>query len=187
METIGQKLKTIRKRKGLTQEELADEAKVNLRTIQRIENNSSEPRGTTLSLICQVLEVNLEDIVDYGKTEDSSYLVVLHLSVLSFIIIPLGNIIFPLILWLNKKDKIVDVQSVGAGILNFQILWTVFTFLAITCFVVFKISHWSSVSVFVYLAIVLYAINFILPIVFALKIRKGNTNLNYPQWIKFMR
>jgi len=187
METVGEKLKAIRKRKGLTQEELADQAKVNLRTIQRIENNTSEPRGTTLSLICEVLDVNIEDLLDYGKTEDNSYLVVLHLSVLCFILIPLGNIIIPLILWLNKKDKIINVKSVGAKIINFQILWSILLYGSIIGFATFKVMHIDTFSALFKLTLIFVVINIILPLVFAYRVRKGNTKVNYPQWIKFLR
>ena len=37
METIGTKISKIRKQKGMSQEELADMSKINLRTLQRIE------------------------------------------------------------------------------------------------------------------------------------------------------
>ena len=91
---------------------MAESAKVNLRTIQRIENNESEPRGKTLNLICEVLNINAEDILDYGKKADKSYLIIFHLSVITFLAIPVGNIILPLILWMNKKDKIVGLKEV---------------------------------------------------------------------------
>jgi transcriptional regulator with XRE-family HTH domain len=52
---VGQKIKEARKTKGFSQEELAERAKINLRTVQRIETNESEPRGTTLNLICGVI------------------------------------------------------------------------------------------------------------------------------------
>jgi transcriptional regulator with XRE-family HTH domain len=42
MSHLGQKIKDARKQKGLSQEELADSAKVSLRTIQRIETNKNE-------------------------------------------------------------------------------------------------------------------------------------------------
>jgi transcriptional regulator with XRE-family HTH domain len=48
METIGAKILEIRKRKGLTQEELSDLAKINLRTLQRIEKGETGLRGNTL-------------------------------------------------------------------------------------------------------------------------------------------
>ena len=82
MNEIGKKIREVRKKKGLSQEELAESSKVNLRTIQRIENNESEPRGKTLNLICEVLEINAEDILDYGKQPDNSYLTIFHLSVI---------------------------------------------------------------------------------------------------------
>jgi transcriptional regulator with XRE-family HTH domain len=62
METIGDKILEIRKRKGLTQEELSDLAKINLRTLQRIEKGETVPRGNTLKMLCSVLEINMEDI-----------------------------------------------------------------------------------------------------------------------------
>ncbi len=63
MNPIGKKIIEVRKLKGITQEELAELSNVNLRTIQRIENNESEPRSKTLSLICEVLQIDLEDVL----------------------------------------------------------------------------------------------------------------------------
>ena len=63
MSVIGEKISAGRKAKGLTQEELAELSKVNLRTIQRIENNENEPRGKTLVLICEVLDIDLESLL----------------------------------------------------------------------------------------------------------------------------
>lgn len=105
MNEIGKKIKELRKKKGLSQDELAESAKVNLRTIQRIENNESEPRGKTLTLICKVLDINSEDIFDFGKQSDKTYLIIFHLTVLTFLAIPVGNIIIPLIMWMKKKIK----------------------------------------------------------------------------------
>ena len=73
MNTIGKQIKTKRQLKGLTQEQLADAAKVNLRTIQRIENSESKPRGTTLVLICEVLDIDIERLLkDNFKEEPKS-------------------------------------------------------------------------------------------------------------------
>ena len=62
MNSIGQIINESRKSKGLTQEELAELSKVNLRTIQRLENNENEPRGKTLQLICEVLNLEIEEV-----------------------------------------------------------------------------------------------------------------------------
>lgn len=62
MNLVAEKISQIRKEKGLTQEELAEQSQVNLRTIQRIENNESTPRGKTLQLISEALQIDLQDL-----------------------------------------------------------------------------------------------------------------------------
>lgn len=189
MKEIGKKIKDVRKKKGLTQEELAESAKVNLRTIQRIESNQSEPRGKTLNLICDVLDITAEDILDYGKHSDKNYLIYFHLSVLSFLVIPTGNIILPLILWLTKKDNIIGLKDVGINLLNFQIFWTFLAFFVFITAALFKILHWpigGSLSLF-YVWGIFYAINIILPIVYAIKTRNGKTKILYPNIIKLIK
>ncbi len=73
MNWIANKISETRKIKGLTQEELAEQAKINLRTIQRIENSESEPRGKTLNLICEVLEIDSKELIltDNSIREDN--------------------------------------------------------------------------------------------------------------------
>lgn len=63
MNIIAKKISETRKIKGLTQEELAEQSKINLRTIQRIENSESEPRGKTLHLLCNVLEIDIKELI----------------------------------------------------------------------------------------------------------------------------
>ncbi|MDO5981170.1 helix-turn-helix domain-containing protein [Flavivirga spongiicola] len=191
MNEIGIKIKEVRKRKGLSQEELADLAKVNLRTIQRIENNDNEPRGKTLLLICEVLDINAEGILDYGKKSDKHYMMYFQLSVLSFLIIPTGNIIIPFILWMTKKDKIIGLKNAGANLLNFQIIWTfiAFTILIIAAFL--KVIHLEigpgNFILSIYIFAVLYPLNIILPIIFAIKIKKGKTGKFYPNIIRLIK
>jgi uncharacterized Tic20 family protein len=192
MNEIGKKIRDVRKKKGLSQEELAESAKVNLRTIQRIENSESEPRGKTLNLICQVLDLNAEDILDYGKQTDKSYLIYIQLSVLLGLFVPTGNIILPFILWITKKDKIIGLKDMGANLINFQIIWTLFTFLALMIGAFLKITHiefgpFSSVSFPIYAWAILYIINIILPIIFAIKIKNGKTGNFYPNPIKLIK
>lgn len=186
MKKIGDKIKEARKRKSFSQEELADLAKVNLRTIQRIENNQNEPRGRTLNSICDVLQINAEDILDYGKHIDRSYLVFFHLSVLIFLAIPLGNIILPLVLWLTKKDKVIGLEKLGANVLNFQILWTILAFLLITGYAFSKVMHYGSIDILFYAFLGLCAINIVLPIVFAIKAKQGQVEMSYPNLTRFI-
>lgn len=192
MKEVGSKIKEIRKRKGLSQEELAEESKVNLRTIQRIEKGDSEPRGKTLSLICDVLGVDIESLLDYGKKENKSLLVILHLSAMSFLILPLGNIIIPLVLWVTNKNKVAGVKEAGANLINFQICWTIITFLSTILWALGKIlrfsfSEYLNFANFLYLLVILYLINIILPIVFAIRVNKGKINSRYPRLLTIIK
>ena len=187
MNEIGKKIRDVRKKKGLSQEELAESAKVNLRTIQRVENNENEPRGKTLNLICAVLDINPEDILDYGKQPDKSYLIIFHLSVIVFLVIPVGNIILPMILWLTKKDKIIGLKETGANLLNFQIIWSVLAFLSITTYGFLKIMHYGKYDILFYIFIGLYVLNIILPILFAIKTKNGESKELYPNFIRLIK
>lgn len=187
MNELGEKIKELRKKKGFSQEELAEYAKVNLRTIQRIEKNESEPRGKTLNLICEVLKINIEDILDYGKLNDSKFLFFFHLSVISFLVIPIGNIILPLILWLTKKDKIIGLNEAGKNLLNFQIIWTILTFTSIIGYALLKIVHNYLNMYLPYVFIPLYLTNLIIPIFIAIKCKNGQTNITYPKLITLIK
>lgn len=180
METIGKKIAGIRKQKGLTQEEVSELAKINLRTLQRIEKGETDPRGNSLKGICDALQINIEDIVDYGKFEDRNYLMFLHLSVMTFVLIPFGNIILPLILWLNKRDKIMEVQKQGANILNYQIFWAVISNAVLITGAYLKINHLGNSKAFIYAFFILCMINFIYPVIIGVIINKGKVKNFYP-------
>lgn len=187
MNEIGDKIKEARKMKGFSQEEMADLAKINLRTIQRIEANQNEPRGKTLKLICEVLEINPKDILDYGKHSDKNYLIFLHLSVLTFLVIPLGNVILPLFIWLTKKDKITGLKNIGANVLNFQIIWTFVTLIVVIGYALMKIMKYEIFSVVTYSFLSLYIFNIIIPIISIIKIKNGNIKKTYPTLIQFIK
>jgi transcriptional regulator with XRE-family HTH domain len=57
MDTIGEKILEIRKRKVLTQEELSSLSNINLRKLQRIEKGETEPLGNTLKSTCKILNI----------------------------------------------------------------------------------------------------------------------------------
>lgn len=73
MSSIGNKIIELRKTKGLSQEDLAEIAKVNVRTIQRIENNENIPRGNTLTLISEGLGIKSDELLELNnKTSKKS-------------------------------------------------------------------------------------------------------------------
>ncbi|GAB3913176.1 hypothetical protein GCM10028803_56980 [Larkinella knui] len=125
---VAGKIGSLRRSKGLSQEELAEYASINLRTLQRIENGKNEPRGQTLRLIAKALETPVEDFLDFTMEEDTGYLQLMNLSALSFWVIPLGNIFIPMALWVMKRNEVKGVNELGRRMINFQLTWTFITF-----------------------------------------------------------
>lgn len=137
---LAEKIGSLRRSKGLSQEGLAEESSINLRTLQRIEAGHTEPRGNTLRSIAQALDTPIEQLLDFTQQEDPGFLQLMNLVSLSFWIIPLGNLFIPLILWVIKRDKVKGVNQLGRRILNFQLTWCLVTygFVLITLLGLFK-------------------------------------------------
>uniref|UniRef100_UPI003216F8DE helix-turn-helix domain-containing protein n=1 Tax=uncultured Draconibacterium sp. TaxID=1573823 RepID=UPI003216F8DE len=187
METIGAKILEIRQRKGYTQEKLSDLSRINLRTLQRIEKGTTQPRNDTLKNICQVLEVNIEDILDYGRSENLKFIKYFHLSVLACMFFPLGSVLLPLILWVTKRDKIIGLNEQGLNVLNFQILWSILFYFSFTLWGVFSIAQWSNAYFFLFTGCALYVPNIIYPIIISQKIKKGIMKKFYFTPIEFLK
>ena len=66
---LSQRVKELRKEKGLSQEELAKIAGLSLRTIQRVENRETEPTGDTLKRIAAALDSTPTELLNW--TEDT--------------------------------------------------------------------------------------------------------------------
>ncbi|MBS3739398.1 MAG: helix-turn-helix domain-containing protein [Bacteroidetes bacterium] len=113
MKSIAQKLAESRQAKGLTQDELAEKAKVNLRTIQRIENAESEPRGKTLKLICEVLDINTESLVALKHTRKSKIGTTIANG---FFLLALNLVLMGIIGFLTL-DSNANLNTVFAGVL----------------------------------------------------------------------
>ncbi len=128
---LSKRVKDLRNRRGISQELLAEDSGLSLRTIQRIENGETEPRGDTLKRLADTLNVTPDELIEWKQAEDNSYLYYLNLSALAFLVFPVLGIIVPSVLWVNKKDKIKNVYKMGADILNFQITWNIIFFITI--------------------------------------------------------
>jgi uncharacterized Tic20 family protein len=136
------KVKDLRRQKGFSQELLAETSGLSLRTIQRIENGETEPRGDTLKRLAVALQVSPDDLLDWRVVEDKNVLTLLNLSQFGYLVFPLLGIIIPLAIWILKKDKVKYVNELGKAILNFQITWTIILFvsyLAITASLLFNL------------------------------------------------
>ncbi|GAA5479051.1 hypothetical protein Hhel01_02553 [Haloferula helveola] len=91
--------------------------------------------------------------------EDNSWCMLTHLSALSGWVVPFGNFIGPLIVWILKKDTSPAVDAHGKEALNFQITGLIVTTVAAVITVVLT---------FVVIGIFLWPLLLLLPIVYNL-------------------
>lgn len=139
------RIQSIRKSKGLSQEALAEEAGVSLRTIQRVEQGDTVPRGYTLQALAAALGVPLEALRENQAPDappaevpaapptlkpDAAALQLLNLSALGFLVFPLLNLLGPWLLWRAWRHTTEHAAELGRRVLGFQILWQVGCFFA---------------------------------------------------------
>jgi hypothetical protein len=100
-----------------------------------------------------------------------------HLASLIGIIVPFGNIIGPLVIWLIKKDESPIIDREGKESLNFQISMTIYMIVA-------------ALMIFILIGIpilfVLVVLDVVLAIVAAVKASNGQP-YRYPMTIRFLR
>ncbi len=141
---LAKRVKELRKRNGLSQEELTENSGLSLRTIQRIENGETQPTGDTLKRIAKALNVTPNELVDWTIMEDKGFLKALNLSALTFLFFPILGILVPLIMWISKKDKLKDLNKIGRDVINFEITWTVLLFLGFLVNAVYMAYYWET-------------------------------------------
>lgn len=188
---LANRLIELRKRKGFSQEFLAEESGISLRTIQRIEKGETQPRGDTLQRIAKGLGVTSEELIDWKLEKNSSYLVLLNTSALSFLFFPILGVLIPLVLWVSKKNNVHKVDEVGKEVVNFQITWCLFIFLfylLIFVRIIFDISISLRLNPLVITAyfVILYILNVTLIVYNSIRIKKSKSP-KYLLRIPFLR
>jgi uncharacterized Tic20 family protein/DNA-binding Xre family transcriptional regulator len=105
----------------MTQQELATRARINLRTIQRIENEEVLPRAFTLKTIARVLEIEESELLEFqtmekgllGPKKGQAVLGWLHLS---------GILLLPtFLIWYFEKKANPEINFHGVDVINFQL------------------------------------------------------------------
>ncbi len=115
--------------------------------------------------------------INYINGEEQNFSMLCHLSALAGYIIPFGNIIGPLVVWLVKKDQYTEVDRQGKESLNFQI--SMMIYVIISAFLVLLI-------IGIFLLIALGLLNLILVIVASVKSNSGE-RFKYPLTIEFIK
>jgi hypothetical protein len=112
----------------------------------------------------------MNEVVQTGK-EEQNWAMYCHLSALVGFVIPLGNVLGPLVIWLMKKDTMPQVDVHGKEALNFQI--TVLLALIV-----------SFLLTFVLIGLLLLPIvgigALVLTIMAAIKVSNGQLDYRYP-------
>ncbi|WAC01748.1 helix-turn-helix domain-containing protein [Lacinutrix neustonica] len=154
-QTLKENLVYNRKLKGYTQDELSERSNVAVRTIQRIEKGNVQPHLQTLKLLAEGLEVKVEDllIIDNPNEEviKRKWMLLLHGSPFFGLIIPLGNVLFPLFLWISKAEdnKIYDAH--GRAVINFHCTLNLLLILSLLLFFPFPgINFFGTGAVFLF-------------------------------------
>ncbi len=110
--------------------------------------------------------------------EDRQLLVLTHLSQLLDFITGIGGFIVPLVLWLTKKDEVIDMDSHGKAILNFRISMFIYLLICIPLILLLGLGIIGIIAIgFFYL---------IFPIINAIK-ASNNEAPSYPFSITFIK
>lgn len=109
--------------------------------------------------------------------ENRQLLVIAHLSQLSTLVLGFGSLIFPLILWLTKKDDIYEMDMHGKNILNFQLNLIVYFIICVPLILLFGLGLLGFILLGI--AAVIY------PIVNALRVNNGEEP-KYPLSFNFI-
>ena len=85
MNKLGNKISSIRKSRGLSQEKLAEDAGINIKTLQRIEQGITTPHGETLKRLARALDIEIKDIAEPSHKKKYRVLIALNIIVLAVI------------------------------------------------------------------------------------------------------
>ena len=126
---LGKKISLARKKNGYSQEALADETGLSLRTIQRIEKGDTQPRPYTLKVLIDCLQLDLThpEKANLSSSPPTStpldVIFKINLSALLLVFIPFLHLVPPLLLWYKNREN-VEVRSLGSKIISLQVIWS---------------------------------------------------------------
>lgn len=116
-----------RRKKGLSQEQLAALSGVSARTIQRIEKGTVEAHLATLKILANCLEIDTELLLQAETSSVETTIIpakllpVFHALALVGLFCPILNIVLPGFLWLFKRDELPAYDREGKQVINFQL------------------------------------------------------------------
>ncbi|WP_397447508.1 DUF4870 domain-containing protein [Polaribacter sp. R77954] len=123
-QTIKENLLYHRKLKGYTQDQLSDKTTVGVRTIQRIEKGDVQPHLQTVKLLAVGLDIEVEDLIPIEnpneETIERKWMLLFHAIPFLGLIVPFGNIVFPIFIWIHKSKDNKIYEEHGRAVINFH-------------------------------------------------------------------
>ena len=151
--SLGKNLIYQRKLKGYTQEELSERTEVTVRTIQRIEKGDVNPHLHTVKQLAVALSIEVDELMVLENPKDEAiqkkWLLLMHATPLLGFVLPFCNVLFPLFLWIHKREDNDIYDRHGTKIVNFQI--TVLLLYVLSFVALLTIEKWGF---FMFIAIV---------------------------------
>jgi len=180
---IGKNLIYQRKLKGYSQLELSEKTAVTVRTIQRIEKSEVTPHLQTIKLLATALDIDVNDLLPLenprAETLKKKWLMLLHATPILGFVLPFCNVIFPLFLWIHKREDHPIYDTHGVKIINFQI--TVLLLYVLSFIALLTVEKWGFVF---FVSVVPLCVFIVLGnIIFAVKDHK----CYYPLSIPFLK
>ena len=113
----------------------------------------------------------------YSK-EEQKWAMICHLSALAGFVIPFGNILGPLVVWLMKKDTMPLVDQHGKESLNFQITVAIAALICVVLMIVL-------IGIVLIFVVGLGAL--ILTIMASIKVSNGELDYKYPFTLRLLK
>jgi uncharacterized Tic20 family protein len=113
-----------------------------------------------------------------ASKEEQNWAMYCHLAALSGFVIPFGNVLGPLIVWLIKKDTMPLVDQHGKEALNFQIT-------VLIAFIISAVLTVVLIGVFLMFAVGITAL--VLTIMAVIKVSNGQLDYKYPFALRLIK
>ena len=112
----------------------------------------------------------------YSSQTEKQWVIASHLGTLLGYVVPFGNIIVPLIIWISKKEESKTIEDQAKESLNFQITVTIFAIIAGVLVLIL-------VGIFLIFAVAIFQLIFV--IIATIEVDKGNL-YRYPLNIRLI-
>lgn len=112
-----------------------------------------------------------------GSSDERMWGMLCHLSTFAGYLVPFGNILGPLVIWLIKKDEYAFVDDQGKEALNFQISITIYGLVS-------GILILALIGIPLLIAVVIFSV--VMTVIAAMK-ANGGEYYRYPLTIRFVK